>query len=228
MLGSSGDHHDRAVGAVTDTADVPVADDDLSGLQAAAAGHAGFNRRRRRRVGLDYDSDGSTSLGVRATISVAAAAVVILSIVALVRGREPSTETPAGVTPVATVASATTCLGLPCTTLTVTGTLRDPGGEGVWIRACPDDPACDHRALAAESQAVVGLCLTDGLSVYGERTWVRVPWRFIADPIPHGQAARADATGWSDPESPDYGWVSRRYLAPKAAVDSLPRCEPIR
>lgn len=121
------------------------------------------------------------------------------------------------------VASGTTCGGVPCTTLTVKGTYLDPGPPGVWIKACFDNPDCERLALADENQQIHAVCRVEGWDVYGDTAWVKTPWAFVG-PISQDQAVAAASTGRSDPNSPTFGWVSGRYLAPRDAMEALPLC----
>ncbi|HET6949615.1 MAG TPA: hypothetical protein VFI47_04520 [Acidimicrobiales bacterium] len=204
---------------------------------AATTGRVRYDRRRRRRLGVDFESDGEISVRARVAVAVVAAAVLVAWAARLGPARSPAESSAPrssggaagpdrdGATTERPSEPAHTCDGRPCVVVRVEGTLVDPGGDGLWIRDCNDASECDRRALAAEGQEIYAVCrVTDGMPVYGDTTWVRTPWHFTAGPIPAGQAARADATGWSDPASEESGWAAAHYLSPTAAIDALPLC----
>lgn len=133
---------------------------------------------------------------------------------------EASATDPTSPTPPLTA----TCRGEPCAALQVEGTLDMPGGEGVWVRSCFDEP-CERRALAAENQQIFAVCrVDDGRAELGDTVWVKAPWNFALAAIPQDQPIRAETTGHSDPQSQEYGWVSAYYLSPRATIDRLPVC----
>lgn len=122
--------------------------------------------------------------------------------------------------------TAVTCGGEPCAQLRVEGTSEDPGGDGLWIRDCVDESGCVRRALAAEGDSIFAVCrVTDGMPVYGNTVWVKIPWHFLRDSISQSAAVAAETTGESDRESDDFGWATSHYLTPDDAIAALPLCE---
>lgn len=123
------------------------------------------------------------------------------------------------------VESATTCGPSPhCLPFTVVDTMEGGVDVGLYVRSCYGDEPCEKRALAALGQTIWGRCRVSGKEVEGDPTWVQVPWRFVPGSVAPDGKAVADATGASDPASPEFGWSSARYLSPRAGVDDLPAC----
>lgn len=118
------------------------------------------------------------------------------------------------------------CGSSQCVAFRVVETIAADGGrdEGLFVRACYTDGACERKALAALYDTVYGRCRYDGKNVEGITTWVEVPWRFVPGSVAADGTAVAAATGQSDPDSPDVGYVSARYLDPRQQALRLSPC----
>lgn len=120
---------------------------------------------------------------------------------------------------------ASSCAERACPVLTVADTVVNGRDDGLYVKACFAEIACDRLALAGVGQGVHAQCrVDDGLEVESDTRWVRVPWAFVPDAVAPDGSAVASATGQSDPASDRYGWMAARYLGPDEVIDALPAC----
>jgi len=117
------------------------------------------------------------------------------------------------------------CAAQGCAVLTVADTVVNGRDDGLYVKACFAEIACDRLALAGVGQRVYAQCrVDDGLAVESDTRWVRVPWAFVPNAVASDGSAVALATGQSDPASDRYGWMAARYLGPDEVIDALPAC----